>query len=665
VRQQGNNTVNRAVARARAVILFPALLTPLVHVESDAEQWFELLIATDHDDESALPAIVNRQLKVSAELDPTKAYDDVPLFGGVCSAQISVIEVGQTKNAGKEILKTRAKFEGILHPAVGDVLSAKGLAHVYAVRVHKSCLRAKPNAPRLLRSSAGERPLDKDPTRLPAKEFATVGGELSDELIREMLDERLGKDDGSFRTKAGRIPGRCRYAFPLSGSTVDLSRFDRFEPVPSYHPLFVFTPDEFAYASIGHLSDLHVNCRWQILAKSPARVIEYPDDEHAQESPPIGQLVAETNRSVHDVMAAVFDSNANLVVIGGDLIDHIRNAYDPVLARAGRQATVTDVWKAVDLDKGFTEQSYPYGIDLVAFYSLVLAVIRKSTKPAFAISGNHDCYVDPFGISPRVRTTRANEGIPADLNLTFYEALLAFGPTGGLLTKLGSSFDKDWFEWFYLVFSPFNDWCHKLPRQSLVGLGWGTAEAIVDAWGDQSRGEQHEGLLPDGHLPRSTDGVSDRQLELLQHAVAQAEHHKVTLTTHFTFLSYKEDVPVWTANRTPTPGVLDSGYKNKFGYGTFEKNRETVLGMLNQGQIQCVLTGHSHRRGTYLLRRNEAQNALMFDAGGEGLAVADALQHGVEPAPAIVVSDSAGPYPRNTGTASSSAGEAIARAARS
>ena len=73
--------------------------------------------------------------------------------------------------------------------------------------------------------------------------------------------------------------------------------------------------------------------------------------------------------------------------------------------------------------------------------------------PAFLVSGNHDCYWYPYGMSPRVaaktpgdgvfeagdkwyRTSgsglkRANEGIPADHNLTFYEAILTFGTTFG------------------------------------------------------------------------------------------------------------------------------------------------------------------------------------------------------------------------------------------
>jgi hypothetical protein len=293
---------------------------------------------------------------------------------------------------------------------------------------------------------------------------------------------------------------------------------------------------------------------------------------------------------------------------------------------------VLDVWDAMDLDQRYSDQTYPYGIDLVAFYSLILSAIRSYKKPAFGISGNHDCYVDPFGISPRVMSNRANAGIPADLNLTFYEALLAFGPTSGMLKKTGSSFDKDWFEWFYLVFTPFNDWWEKLPKQSIVGLGWGGSEDIFGPGGDQGM----------GHLPRSTDGISGPQLALLQKAVAQSADHKVTLTTHFTFLSFDEGVP------NGSIGLLESGFKNNFEWGTFEQNRGALIEMLNGKKIECVLTGHSHRRGLYLLNADHSGHAQLFDAGGQGVSVPDAASStGAAPSPSIVVSDSAGPYPRN------------------
>ena len=434
------NTVSLPQPPAKGVILFPSLLTPLVHVED--EPYFELLIASDKD-LSKLPYLVNEQLKISLTLDPTKPYDKKALFGGVDGKNIVCKRVGSTMAAGSEVLKTTTaddthKFEGVLHPKAGKALAAAGLTNIYAVRLDKSCLPVADPGDGALCS--GPTPSDitigwegaqGGPKEVKGK--ALVGKELSDELIVKMLESRLSGG------KAGKIPGGCKYAFPPARSTVDLSKCDPQQPVQSYHPLVVYTKDEFGdHPSVGHLSDLHVNCRWQIVGKSPARVIEYPGGQHMDESPPIGPMLAETNRSVQGVMDAVFGSDAKVVVIGGDLIDHIRNAYDPGIFTR-RVNRVKEVWDAVDLDSNYSDTSYPHGIDLVAFYSLVLNAIRGSRKPCFGISGNHDCYVKPFGISPRVRSTRANEGIPEDLNLTFYEALLAFGRSGGLLRRSGAA----------------------------------------------------------------------------------------------------------------------------------------------------------------------------------------------------------------------------------
>ncbi|NJK32798.1 MAG: hypothetical protein HC927_10530 [Deltaproteobacteria bacterium] len=264
-----------------------------------------------------------------------------------------------------------------------------------------------------------------------------------------------------------------------------MAQVDPQQPVQSYHPLIVLSGEAAKdYLDLGHVSDIHVNSRWQILGKSPARVIEYGAGQHEDESPEIGRLLAENNRSFHAVLGRIF-AHADVVVVGGDIVDHIRNAYDAARVLAAT-STPREIWTAMNLEgDAYTDATYPVGIDLVAFYSFIVDAMTRSSKPVFAISGNHDCYVDAFGISPRLNAeltaSRTNEGIPADLNLTFYEALLAFGPSGGLLRSASSSFDAEWFDWFHLVLSPFNDWWFKFPhRRPVVGLGWGTTEDLID-----------------------------------------------------------------------------------------------------------------------------------------------------------------------------------------
>jgi hypothetical protein len=218
--------------------------------------------------------------------------------------------------------------------------------------------------------------------------------------------------------------------------------------------------------------------------------------------------------------------------------------------------------------------------------------------PAYAITGNHDCYHLPYGISPRLfKSTidkRANEGIPSDHNLTFYEAILAFGETyGELKSGYDSPFDADMWDWFYMVFTPFADFSVELPKQFLVGLGWGDREGILNDLPGTGQGV--------GHLGRAKDAISDEQLEMVTNAIAKKK--RVILMTHFTFVSYNYDIPVKQGESDPGDVYISliKDY-NKHNSGCFQKNRRDVLEthVLTQRDVQIVLTGHSHRRALYL-----------------------------------------------------------------
>lgn len=631
-------TITSVKETTRGVILYPALMTPLVH-HASKDPWIELLIATEDD---LTPDMVNRQLRVSPGLDPTKSFDPAPLFGG--AGDKIVVEAAASL---KSQLETHTNFVGILHKKFVDALEDEGLTKVWKVKVHASCLRdgaggqawSTTEAKFVEYTTAASEPK----IRRYVRNTAVVGKETHDELIRAMLERRFGSDK-----KGGEnpIPGMCRYAFALKGGAIDMGKANPKEPVQSYHPIVALSgADEFTYANVGHVSDIHINSRWQILGKSTARVVEWGDGAHEDESPRIGDLLAETNRSFYDVLQRLCGSEAHAILVGGDIVDHIRNAYNAP-AIVYKNNSVHRIWDAMDLEN-YTPKTYPKGIDLLAFYTLIIDALRSHQKPFFAITGNHDCYEDAFGISPRLLGNRANGGIPADLNLTFYEALLSFGPSSGLLAKVGSSFDAGWFEWFHLVLTPWNDWWTKLPKQSIVGLGWGDAEDMIDVAGEQKG----------GHLPRSDDAVSSKQLALLQRAVGERAQRKVFLTSHFTFLSYREDVPMFPGGKAGSPGTFNSVTTNmvgaetfsRFEMGTFELNRAAVMGMLSQRQIQCVLTGHSHRRGLHLLgpAAGGAIPARLYDTDPDKGIDLKPLPPGATAAePAIIVSDSAGPYPR-------------------
>lgn len=644
--QRSPTTVASATAVTRGVILFPALMTPLVYVDGHEEEpWLELLIATERE---LTPGMVNRQLKISAGLRAEKPVSASPLFPGA-TGNIEVGRMGRVDDDGELIIATHSKFAGILHPSYGKALNDKNIKRVWKVRIRASALPDSSPADEYPYSSStrkftGYRRRDGATQRFT--QMAVAGRELSDQMIREMLERRFGPDTSSNRNS---IPSRGRYAFPMSGNTVDITRVDPNAPIQSYHPLFVLSgEDARQYLSFGHVSDIHINTRWQILGKSNARVIEYGDGQHEDESPKIGALLAENNRSFHTVLRRIA-TEADAIIVGGDLIDHIRNAYNPdrVLSDAN---TPVQIWDAMNIEgDAYTDASYPAGLDLVAFFSFIFDAMTRHARPVFGVTGNHDCYVDAYGISPRLNAeltaSRTNEGIPADLNLTYYEALLSFGPSGGLLRSASSSFNADWFDWFHLVLTPFNDWWFRFPKQSLVGLGWGTSEDLIDPRGGQSG----------GHLPRSDDAISNAQLSLLQIAVRQREQRKVILTSHFTFLSYIETVPMHPGGARSSAGVfrLNSSWVmedySHFEMGTFETNRAALMEMLAARQIQVVLTGHSHRRGLHLLgeRRGDQIPCQLFDTDPHDSLSLCQIPAGLTNAePAIIVSDSAGPYPR-------------------
>ncbi len=639
--QQATNTVARQQASTRGVILFPTFMTPLVHVTNHDEEDFELLIATERE---LTIGMVNRQLKLSLGLHPEKPYDPAPLFPSA-AGNIEVESAGSVSDNRTTILESHTKFAGILHPSYATALRNKRLRRVYRVRISNQALPSE--------SSQDERNYtrterkfthyySRDGQARRGFSEALVGKELSDVMIRDMLRNRYGPDSSSNTTP---LPGRGRYAFPMRGNSVNLGRVDPNSPIQSYHPLVIYTGDDAKqYLDFGHVSDIHVNTRWQFLGKSPARMIEYGDGINENESPKIGSIVGETNRNFHNVLSRICGA-ADVMVVGGDLIDHIRNAYNGHRA-IDRTPTVREIWSMMDIDDpGYSETSYPVGLDLVAFFSIMVDATSSRSMPFYAITGNHDCYVEPYGISPRLHGKRANEGIPADLNLTYYEAMLAFGPSAGLLRQMASSFDEDWFDWFHHVLTPFNDWWFKFPKQSLVGLGWGDSEDLL---------LDEQGF---GHLPRSEDGVSDGQLALLNKAVDERSERKVTLTSHFTFLSFADNLPVLPYNSSGSmhhaTGSMSNGAQlyNDKELGTFESNRGALIDLLDQDKLQVVLTGHSHRRGLYVPSSyawNTGLTVTMYDTDphnryGRSNIPADMR----DSEPFVVVSDSAGPYPRH------------------
>lgn len=619
-----------------AAILYPATLTPEVFVKNK-DKMVELILLFKKDmdlKDEKLRERINCQLKVGRNLDPRKPYVPTPLF---VEGNISKLIIIDTKRALdlNPVHRTgegaKGRFCGTVERHVVELYKKNNFTKVCCVSLHPSMFES------LLREPCSRQAnLEKDGWIL----FRQEGRQDNQDYIiaNALLNAKFDPAAKDKEVVHGFTVG-ARH----SHGDVHVGEINKHLPVQTHHPVFVL--DTLDYANLGHLSDIHICARQQVLRKGKAKVIEHGDFAQG-----LGHHVNVYSARVHEILTGFGEEpSVDLVVLGGDLMDHLPNAYRKDLYRHGWPAA-EDIWDFVGLDGKWAEK-YVNGVDFLSLYSLIIYFLRHHPKPIFVITGNHDHYASPYGISPRKLGRRANEGIPADHNLTIYEAILLFGPTyDQAFPLLSSPFDGDEGKWFYYYFTPFSDYSVELPNQKLVALAWGEDETVVTSEG--------QGL---GHLPRATEAFTANQLNLLNEVVAEKGQKKLILTTHFTFVSYLEDLP---NTHTGIVKMIDSDKwtkQDKFtmqDLGTFEHMRRRLYKELlwDEKAIQLVLTGHSHRRGLYRLtafNSNSSQNDETI--GTRHYDVRQCAHGGIRDLPdlaekshppLIVLSDSGGPVPR-------------------
>ncbi|WP_177187885.1 metallophosphoesterase [Formivibrio citricus] len=400
--------------------------------------------------------------------------------------------------------------------------------------------------------------------------------------------------------------------------------------IKPFHP-FIFRKQR-TFLDIGHLTDPHISCRQFALAMADAAILEGT-------SSPIGPKL--TNGLV--ATQALFDKfqsgpdKVDAIFMTGDLIDFNRNlAPGKVTGKSPK-----DQWEHYNLAGNLdVPDYYPRGLDDMLVYSLIKRAYDHNL-PVFMVTGNHEAYDEPFGISPRVNSysaklaarpssraktvsdalkaatrvqpsgglrdydpnqakgkihfskipdlsiRRANAGIPADHNLTIYEACLIYGPTFPQ-TMQGWDFMPDNFDWFFTLFTPLADFSVAYNGQRLTGLEWGNAERMLEG-----------SYIPDGLLPRANEAMSDDQLALLS-AVCEKNANQHLLFTHFTAVSFNQYKPfsksdVWGVNKL----------SDKETYGTFVLGRKALFKWVDQDKITGHFSGHSHRTGAYKVKLDE------------------------------------------------------------
>ena len=445
---------------------------------------------------------------------------------------------------------------------------------------------------------------------------------------------------------------------------------------------------------IGVMGDLHVSSRQNLYKQQGVKAQVIPGADQEKISPLIGPMAHENLSSSGHLLSEMKDSD--VVALVGDIYDHTINC-DPwkFVVNQNEVLTGMDTGKEVKLDSSITNtaglweamsyekykgkdyDAYPREIDGLMMLSRVLDFYTKRQKPVIYISGNHEGYERPFGVSPRVRLSdaiplmHADSGIPADHNLTAYEACLLHGKASydlgtGLPWKL--NFNKENFEWLYCLYTPWKDFVFSYaakseeqstggkpspdPVYNLIALGWGNDETIVDSF-----------FSGGGTLPRTEVACTKDQLAITKWATDKSGANYNILLSHFTFVGYDLDKPFSDGKAQV---IISDNSKTHYDIGSFYKNRPAMYGLLKDsifylqdgksmprpGKIHYTISGHAHRAGAYAFASTSDKStklettAWLYSDPGKPLALD---LHALSPWKSIasarcLVCGSAGPY---------------------
>lgn len=647
----------------RAVILFPNLGTPLIvppgekklnfFIAAEAKSKALFGVTRPLFNEFPAPAVlgymyVDKHLRLY-NISDKKAKEDIKKGrlwndGKVCSKAFDHVKVwclgrfhsGTITDVDGNIVanirpKTIEQYAAI-QPAHEDKSSQdwmnESMAWIYQIQIDIESLPNKPS-PGEFSSLAWMVPVPECYKK--QKALATLQDwEYQDKLIYDFLESQKKNPEKSH------FPDLYEFILKKDEIPISLPEQDKVikHRLKAWHPLTIGRKEKL---SIGHLSDVHINSRHYALAKSPVQVIDGV-------SPVLGSKVDISFASLKNLFDQMKHEGADALFVTGDLLDFNRNIDS---TKVGND--VKDQWIKFDIASNIGGgKLYRRGIDDMLMYSLLRYSYEKLKMPVFLTTGNHEAYDVPYGISPRRNAKvvftgglemlnglegpagnrqvklpgatkvyknvddnayshiKANEGVPADHNLTVYEACLMYGPTYGQAIT-SENFTPENYDWFFTLFTPLADYAIGYKSQCFIALDWGAAENYINLLGHENPlNNDYQGL---GILPRSVESVSDRQKELMEN-VFYFRKPKATSTylfSHFTIANFSMGTPFAKDGRDNRV-THKVGDLNSYNVGTCEKNQQWLYEECVNKHINFHFSGHSHRAGVYRVESNGSQN---------------------------------------------------------
>ncbi|MGL1900908.1 MAG: metallophosphoesterase [Fibrobacterales bacterium] len=424
---------------------------------------------------------------------------------------------------------------------------------------------------------------------------------------------------------------------------------DKLELLP-LHPVFYYH-EKARKLNTAFVSDLHVVSRLQVMKHTDLRVIPGVTDDSV--SPPIGKQIEPHGESLQTILNAIGKSAADILVVGGDLVDFAQDAYpglESALSKVSKGKKIPDCggvdYKEVSKLLSFTSDDkdhYQHGVDLGMMFLMFAEFMEKHKKPVLILSGNHDAYEKPFGISPRglkdyVGDVKlANEGIPADANLSIMEACLAYGENYGAVEK-NFNFTPEIMDFYSFLFSPVTTYTSKIGLLQILSLDWMEEEDMISS-----------GSSVIGCLPVATKNLN--QIEMAQvvnpffNYIEDSSLTSVVLS-HYTWVCYDAGANVLLDGAKRSFKVGDGVNSTDFNIGTCKINRIPFYTKFKEQKIDFCFSGHAHRAGVYKLKDFQGSEVSMLGLPVEKQNKFDSLAEKPLKKPVFLVADSAGPIPR-------------------